>query len=86
MCGIGGIIIDNIVGQKGNPNLKPEISSEVEAGLDLGLFENKLGLEATYYIKKVKDLLLTRALPASSGFTREIIQGLRGLLLYVKFV
>ena len=37
----------------------------------MGLFGNRVSIEATYYNKQVKDLILTRALPASSGFTQE---------------
>ena len=30
----------------GNPDLKPEISTEWEVGTELGLFSNKVGLDA----------------------------------------
>lgn len=58
--------------QQGNPDLIPETSSELEFGTDLSLFGNKLGIELTYYIRRVKDLLYNRSLPSSSGFTNEI--------------
>lgn len=57
---------------QGNANLQPERSTEIEFGVDLGLFENKIGLEASYYIRNVQDLLYQRSLPTSSGFSNEI--------------
>ena len=58
--------------QQGNPNLEPERSSEIEFGLDMGLLNNRLSIEATYYVRNVTDLLYNRALPTSSGFANEI--------------
>ncbi|EZH71893.1 membrane protein [Aquimarina atlantica] len=65
--GNGGTSID---GQLGDPNIKPETSSEFEVGFDIKMFD-KVSLEATYYNREVKDLLLSRNLPSTSGFTRE---------------
>ncbi|MBB4079969.1 TonB-linked SusC/RagA family outer membrane protein [Lewinella aquimaris] len=67
--GRGGFTVD---GQQGNSTLEPETSSEMEFGTDLGLFDNKVSLTATYYIRDVKDLLYDRSLPTSSGFSNEI--------------
>lgn len=53
----------------GDANIQPERSKEFEVGLDLGLFNNRVGLEATWYDKKVDDLILQAAMPPSSGFT-----------------
>ena len=68
---IGGAIGQSVLGSKGDPDVEPETSAEFEIGFDLGLFDNKLAFEATYYNKAVNDLILTRALPSSSGFTSE---------------
>ena len=68
---IGGNIGQSLAGAKGNPNIKPETASELELGIDFGLFDNRISLEATYYTKKVSDLILTRNLQSSSGFARE---------------
>jgi TonB-linked SusC/RagA family outer membrane protein len=67
---IGGNGGSSINPGKGDPNLKPETSSEFEFGFDTKLF-NRITLEATYYNRKVKDLLLTRTLPSSSGFATQ---------------
>jgi TonB-dependent SusC/RagA subfamily outer membrane receptor len=54
-------------GGVGNPDLKPEISKEVEVGADLGFFRDRFGLEVTYYNKKSHDALVSRDLPPSLG-------------------
>ncbi len=67
--GRSGFVIN---GRQGDSNLEPETSSEVEFGTDLGLFDNKINVAATYYIRDVSNLLYDRSLPTSSGFTNEI--------------
>jgi TonB-linked SusC/RagA family outer membrane protein len=52
----------------GNPNLKPEIKTEYEVGVDLRFFSSRLGLSTTYYTNKTEDVLLTIAIPPSLGF------------------
>ncbi|SMD35137.1 TonB-linked outer membrane protein, SusC/RagA family [Reichenbachiella faecimaris] len=68
--GNGGTTIDP---KRGTPTLFPETSSEIEFGADLGFLDGKVGLEATYYIRKVEDLLFDRSTPTSSGFTSEVL-------------
>ncbi|MCC6280430.1 MAG: TonB-dependent receptor, partial [Saprospiraceae bacterium] len=51
-----------------NPNLKWESTTQMNIGLDLGLFDNKIVLSADFYNKQTKDLLLARPVPTSSGF------------------
>nr|WP_288982073.1 SusC/RagA family TonB-linked outer membrane protein [uncultured Allomuricauda sp.] len=53
---------------QGNEDLKPERQDEIELGFDAGLFDNRLGIEFSYYKQKVTDLLLPRVLAPSSGF------------------
>ncbi|HXO86036.1 MAG TPA: TonB-dependent receptor, partial [Gemmatimonadales bacterium] len=53
----------------GNNSLKPEWSSEIEAGFDAGLFHDAARLEVTYYNKKTKDALINRRLPPSNGIS-----------------
>lgn len=56
-------------GAVGNPDLKPERSSELEMGADLGLLNDRIGLELTYYNQKTTDAIVPIQLAASSGFT-----------------
>ena len=59
-----------VVGGTGNPDLKPEVSSEYEGGFEIGFFRERLGFEATYYHKTTNDLLIARPLPPSLGLTQ----------------
>lgn len=53
----------------GNQNLKPERMNEIEVGADFGMFNDRISVEASYYTQTIKDLLLQRTLPPSTGFT-----------------
>lgn len=59
-----GIVPDNL----GNPELKPEVSTEWEVGIEMGLFDDQYGVEATYWDRTVKDALVTRQYPVTGGF------------------
>ena len=53
-----------------NPNLKPELIYELEAGVEAQLFNNRLGLDISVYDKKSKDLIiLSKQLDPSTGYT-----------------
>lgn len=52
----------------GNPDLKPEVGEELEMGFDAGLWNDRLGVEFTYYNKKVKDAILSIPIKPSRGF------------------
>ena len=68
---IGGVIGQSVDGVKGDADVEPETASEFEIGFDMGFLDSRVSLEATYYNKNVKDLILTRQLPPASGFTQE---------------
>ncbi|OUR94724.1 SusC/RagA family TonB-linked outer membrane protein [Flavobacteriales bacterium 34_180_T64] len=53
----------------GDPSIQPERQKEFEVGLDMGLFNNRVTLEYTYYNKKVEDLILQADNEPSSGFS-----------------
>jgi TonB-linked SusC/RagA family outer membrane protein len=52
----------------GNPDLRPEILTGIEGGLDLRFFKGRLGLDITYYWQKSSNLLVQRPISAGSGF------------------
>lgn len=54
----------------GNENLKPEVSTEWETGAELGLWEDRVGLQVTYWNRTVDDLLVQRQFAPSGGFRR----------------
>jgi TonB-dependent SusC/RagA subfamily outer membrane receptor len=51
----------------GNPELGPERSKEVELGFDLGAFNDRAGMELTYYRKRTVDAILDRQIAPSIG-------------------
>jgi TonB-linked SusC/RagA family outer membrane protein len=55
------------VNSTGNLELKPERSTEIEVGFDAALFDNRVGMDFTYFRKTSKDALIERRLPPSYG-------------------
>jgi len=53
----------------GNPDLKHETMDSWEVGMDLRLFDNKLGIDASYFHNNNSDLLMSVPIAPSSGFT-----------------
>lgn len=56
---------------KANPDLKPEISSSYETGLDMKFFNNRLGFDFTYYYSLTKNQIMT--VPMSGEFSAKYI-------------
>ncbi len=54
--------------RQGALNIRPERQQELELGIDAGFFNDRAGLELTWYNQQTKDLLLTRSISPSSGF------------------
>ena len=52
----------------GNPNLEAERGDEIELGFDAGLFNERLGIDFTYYNKRTTDMLQAVAIAPSLGF------------------
>lgn len=55
--------------QLGNDDLKWETTNQFDAGIDFGLFNNRVTGEIDYYIKNTTGLLLNVNIPATTGFT-----------------
>ena len=71
------VFSDNIVSgaQVGisNPNLTWEESSQVDAGFDLGFFDNRLSLVLDYYHRISNNMLLSDRIPAITGFNSQVV-------------
>lgn len=52
-----------------NENFKPEISNNFEVGVDFRMFNNRLGLDATYYYNKTKNQILDAPFDPTTGYT-----------------
>ncbi|MDR3714547.1 MAG: SusC/RagA family TonB-linked outer membrane protein [Puia sp.] len=61
-----------------NPQLKPEIATSYEGGLDFNMFKNRLRFAGTYYIAENKNQILSTTTPPSSGYSSKSINA--GLL------
>ncbi|MEJ7735817.1 MAG: SusC/RagA family TonB-linked outer membrane protein [Chitinophagaceae bacterium] len=66
---IGGINASTIP----NPDLRPMRVTEKEVGLELKLFNNKLGLEFSYYDKLSADQILQAQTSDASGYLTQLI-------------
>ncbi len=51
-----------------NDQLRPEKSTEVEAGLELKFLNNRIGLDATVYNRTTKDLIIPLQVSQASGY------------------
>jgi len=61
----GGYRVDD---DKGNPELKPELKTETEFGMDLRLFDDRLALGFTSYSNLVTDMLINVSKSPSTGY------------------
>jgi len=55
-------------GRLANPNLRWEKTSQVDFGIELGLFNNRIAMEVDLYNRKTTDMLLDAPVPTSSGY------------------
>jgi TonB-linked SusC/RagA family outer membrane protein len=56
-----------------NKNLRPMRAGELEAGLDLRLFNNRLNIDFAVYRKVTKDQIVAAQISDASGFTNTLI-------------
>ena len=54
-------------------NLKPELTTSKELGMDIRFFRNKVGLDFTWYRSNSKNQLLDVPLPSPSGYNDQFI-------------
>jgi TonB-linked SusC/RagA family outer membrane protein len=60
----------------GNPEVEPEVSTELELGFDMALFNDRVSTEFTYFDRTDKDALLGVAIPSSFGFPGSVDRNL----------
>ncbi len=56
------------LGTLANSDLKWEKTAQFDIGFDIGFFQNRITLDASYYNKKTTDLLLNSPVPHTTGF------------------
>lgn len=67
---IPGFAVGNV---RGNSNLRPEITTSWEIGTDLQFFQNRLGLDFTYYHSVSKDQIVNVPISSTSGFNSQTL-------------
>ncbi|MCX8019210.1 MAG: SusC/RagA family TonB-linked outer membrane protein [Chitinophagaceae bacterium] len=71
---VGNVINTNSISNRlANPDLKPELLSEFEWGLEGKFFKNIVSVDLTLYRRLSKDQILDRQLDPSTGFTVQSI-------------
>lgn len=61
-----------VLGRPENPDLKWETTRQLDIGLEMGFFDNRLAVEIDYYQKQTEDLLLNAQLPRQTGFVSKL--------------
>ncbi|WP_422349133.1 SusC/RagA family TonB-linked outer membrane protein [Flagellimonas sp.] len=59
-----------VFGRIENQNLKPEITDELEFGLETQFFNNRIGLDVSLYQRDTKDLIVDLNVPRSTGYNQ----------------
>ena len=54
----------------GNDALRPEVSTEIEVGTEMGFMNDAWSVEATYWTRTGTDVLVARQFPVTGGFTQ----------------
>ncbi len=71
--GQGGFSVPRVLPES---KLKPQIASSIEFGADLRFFEDRIGLDITYYNTKTKNQIINLDVPLSTGyFAKQINAG-----------
>jgi TonB-linked SusC/RagA family outer membrane protein len=69
----GGVSYTGVAGlrptQFPNPDLKWEETTQMNAGVDLAILDERVVVTVDAYLKETDDLILARPVPASTGFT-----------------
>ncbi|MDE2803761.1 MAG: TonB-dependent receptor plug domain-containing protein [Gemmatimonadota bacterium] len=77
-------VLDDLAGvspfNPGNDLLEPENKLEYEAGIEMGLWNDRVGVDATYWNATTQNALLGIALPPSEGFSSSKLQNVGEIL------
>ncbi len=64
----GSVTTNQVAGFRANPDLKPELLSEIEFGFESKFLRNRVSLDFTYFDRTTRDLIVREPLSASTGF------------------
>ncbi len=68
--GFNGIRASSVAGAE---NINPELTVEKEVGFDLGLFNNKINVEASFYHSNVDNVIMSLPAAPSTGYTNVLM-------------
>jgi len=69
---LGGVNAYTISNTSANPELKPELTDEFEVGFESSFFNQRVGLEFSYYNKLTNGLIAALPMDPSSGYTSQV--------------
>lgn len=69
----GGAAMYTLDNTSANANLKPERTTGSEVGAELSLFDDRITLDGTYYVKKTRDQIIPLTIAPATGFSRTVI-------------
>jgi outer membrane receptor protein involved in Fe transport len=75
LSSVGGIGAFRVGSVRASSDLRPERQREFEGGVDLNLLRNKATLAVTGFRRNISDLLITRTLAPTTGFSSETSNG-----------
>lgn len=58
-----------------NPNLRPQNTTQIEAGIEMNFFLNRIGFDVAYFIENTTDQIFTVPIPATTGYSSELRNG-----------
>lgn len=70
----GERVVANFLGRFGNPNLQWETVKDQNFGIQMGLFNNAITIDAEYYVKTSEDLLFNVETPNFTGIPGVVAQ------------
>jgi TonB-linked SusC/RagA family outer membrane protein len=66
--GTSNVVTSSLPSLLANPNLKPELLTELEFGVEAQMFDRRIKLNASYYNRNAKNQIIKRTLDYSTGF------------------
>ena len=69
MNGTNSFILGNT---KGSNSLKPEMTTEIEAGINLQFFMGRIGLDASFYNRTTNDQIFTLPVDPATGYSYQV--------------
>ena len=69
----GGAALYSLDNKSANAALKPERTTGSEVGAELALFDDRITLDGTYYVKKTRDQIIPLTIAPATGFSQTVI-------------